>query len=47
MEKISILEYEAEMAKMERKSRRLIIAIMIMVGALFASNVFWFIHLFG
>ena len=38
---VSYLEFEATQARSERKERRLLIATVIIVGLLFASNMVW------
>ena len=45
--KISFIQPELMMAKVERTQRRLWIATLIMIGLLGGSNIAWIIHFFG
>lgn len=45
--KIPYIVHEASMARYEWKERRLWITLLILLGALGGSNLFWIIHFFG
>lgn len=47
MEKISFEDHERVMKEYDRKERRLWITLLILLGALGGSNLFWIIHFFG
>jgi hypothetical protein len=45
--KIPYIVHEASMARYERKERRLWITLLILLGVLGGSNLFWIIYFFG
>lgn len=45
-ENISLVEYELVMTKYERKTRRIWISILIGIGMIAGSNIFWLLHIF-